>query len=159
MISLIVFAVLAIICLQVLTLFQQTIVIPILCIAMIFAFGMALGSGGDQARVSTGRDAPDYRVVAAKVGEIEREMKRIRLWQEKPLVPEKYNFTMAFAMDTMSYNQWLQFVFIPRVREIINTEGKFPASSSVGVQAVREFDTYPNAEGLITLLSEFDRLF
>ena len=102
---------------------------------------------------------PDYRVVAAKADEIEREMKRAGLWQDKPLAPEQYNFTRAFGMDTMSYDQWLQFVFLPRVREIISTEGTFPASSSVGAQAVREFDGYPKAEALITLLCEFDGLF
>src|SRR5215469_12765383 len=102
---------------------------------------------------------PDYEVVAAKLGEIEQEMKRVGLWQEQPLKPEQYNFSKAFAMDTMSYDQWLQFIFVPRVKEIISTRGKFPASSSVGAQAVREFDTYRNAERLITLLSEFDRLF
>jgi len=102
---------------------------------------------------------PDYEIVAAKADEIEQEMKRVGLWQEKPLAPEQYNFTSAFGMDTMSFDQWLQFVFLPRVREIISTRSKFPVSSSVGAQAVREFDGYPNAERLITLLSEFDRLF
>jgi len=136
---------------------QQMIAIPVICVVMIFAFAMALGTRGSGR--PTGNHSPDYGLVAARLDEIEREMKLVGLWQEKPLAPEQYNFTRAFAMDTMSYDQWLQFVFIPRVREIISTKGKFPASSSVGAQAVREFDTYRNAERLITLLSEFDRLF
>jgi uncharacterized protein YqcC (DUF446 family) len=67
-------------------------------------------------------------------------------------------FTQAFAMDTMTFTQWLQFVFIPRVREAAATN-QFPSTSSVGAQAVREFDGDPNAERLVTLLSEFDALF
>jgi uncharacterized protein YqcC (DUF446 family) len=138
---------------------QQIIVIPVITLAMIFALAIALGSRSAGAGGSMARQSPDYRVVEAKVDDIEREMKRVGLWQDKPLSPEQYNFSSPFAMDTMSYDQWLQFVFIPRVREIIRTEGKFPASSSVGAQAVREFDTYPDAQRLISLLSEFDRLF
>lgn len=103
---------------------------------------------------------PSYETVAAKISEIEAEMKRVGLWQEKPLDPEQYNFTRAFAMDTMSFDQWLQFIFIPRVKQIIETRGEFPPSSMVAAQAVREFDgsTF-ETDRLQSLLSEFDRLF
>src|SRR5215216_345513 len=53
---------------------------------------------------------PTYEAVAAKIAEIESEMKRIGMWQSAPLEPERYNFTQAFAMDTMAFSQWLQFV-------------------------------------------------
>lgn len=106
-----------------------------------------------------GWSRPDYATVAAGIDQIEQEMRRAGLWQDAPLSPEQYQFSRAFGMDTMAYSQWLQFIFIPRVRQIIETRGQFPASSSVGAQAVREFDTVPNAERLTTLLCEFDRLF
>ena len=67
-------------------------------------------------------------------------------------------FKQAFAMDTMTFVQWLQFIFLPRVREAVKSNS-FPTSSSVGAQAVREFDGDPEADQLITLLSEFDGLF
>jgi len=89
---------------------------------------------------------------------IEAEMKRIRYWQDTPLRPEQMQFTKASAMDTMTFMQWLQFVFLPRVREAAATN-QFPPSSNVGTQAVREFDGDPDADNLITLLSEFDALF
>ena len=146
-------------CMEVLSRSQQVIIVPLICVVMIFAFAMTLGVGGGGDGRSAGRRSPDYGVVAAKLDEIEQEMKRVGLWQEGPLEPERYNFSSAFAMDTMSFDQWLQFIFVPRVRGIISEGGKFPASSSVGAQAVREFDTYPNAQRLISLLSEFDSLF
>ncbi len=95
---------------------------------------------------------------AEAVQEIETEMKRIGYWQQQPLRPEQYDFQQAFAMDTMSYAQWLQFIFVPRVREAIASE-KFPGSSSVGAQAIREFDGDTNAAGLVTRLCNFDALF
>lgn len=90
--------------------------------------------------------------------QIEDEMRRIGMWQEVPLRPEQLGFTQAFAMDTMAFSQWLQFIFLPRVHEAIATNS-FPSSSSVGVQAVREFDTVPGTDRLVTLLAEFDDLF
>lgn len=95
---------------------------------------------------------------AAATDKIEAEMKRIGLWQVAPPKPEQMHFTKAFAMDTMSYAQWLQLVFLPQVREAIASK-QFPSSSNVGAQAIREFDGVENATGLVTLLSEFDALF
>jgi len=90
--------------------------------------------------------------------QIEAEMRSIGLWQDQPLSPEQMQFSQAFAMDTMTFSQWLQFIFLPRVREAVASE-RFPSSSSVGAQAIREFDGDNNAGQLITLLSEFDGLF
>jgi uncharacterized protein YqcC (DUF446 family) len=89
---------------------------------------------------------------------IEAEIRRIGFWQDEPLRPEQMEFTQAFAMDTMTYAQWLQFIFLPRVREAA-AANQFPSSSSVGTQAVREFDGSSEAGDLITLLAEFDALF
>ena len=110
--------------------------------------------------INVSHDPPDYAVVAAKLDEIETEMRRIGMWQEQPLRPEQYDFTRAFGMDTMAFDQWLQFIFIPRAREIVAARGKFPPYSQVSAQAVREFDTHPlDTARLQTLLHEFDRLF
>jgi uncharacterized protein YqcC (DUF446 family) len=102
---------------------------------------------------------PDYELVAARLDEIEAELHASGFWQRDPLPPDKYQFTQAFGLDTMAFSQWLQFVFIPRVRAIIAERGQFPAHSMVGAQAVREFDGVPAADRLVDLLADFDALF
>jgi len=97
--------------------------------------------------------------VSGAVAAIEAEMRRMGIWQEEPLPPEAYDFRAAFGMDTMAFSQWLQFIFIPRVRSIIEEGGKFPSESHVGTQAIREFDGVPEASSLVSLLVEFDGLF
>jgi uncharacterized protein YqcC (DUF446 family) len=103
--------------------------------------------------------SPDYWTVAARLDEIEAAMKAGGFWQADPLPAEAYQFTQAFGMDTMIFSQWLQFVFIPRVRAIIDHKQPFPTRSMVGAQAVREFDGVRKADRLVTLLAEFDALF
>lgn len=100
-----------------------------------------------------------YSQAGRKISEIEAEMKRIGYWSLEPLPGEAYDFRQAFAMDTMAFSQWLQFILIPRVRSIIEQKGDFPLDSMVGTQAMREFDGDTTASGLVTLLSEFDDLF
>jgi uncharacterized protein YqcC (DUF446 family) len=97
-----------------------------------------------------------------KINAIEAELKNIGWWSEKPIDPSKMNFKEPFAADTLAYNQWLQFVFIPRVRTIIKENGDFPKQSQVGGRAVREWDymeRIEKAQNLIKLLNEFDDLF
>ena len=102
---------------------------------------------------------PSYEEVAGHLDDIEIEMKRIGFWSDRPPTPEMYNFTQAFAMDTMPFSYWLQFIFIPRVRSIVAEQGNFPGSSQVAVQAVREFDGVWEASDLVSKLSAFDALF
>ena len=92
----------------------------------------------------------------ALIDRIEQELRRLGRWQAAPLPPEAYEFSRAFAADTMSFSQWLQFVFIAKVRSLIAEAAEFPPESSVGAMAVREFDGDDAASGLISLLSEFD---
>ncbi len=100
-----------------------------------------------------------YQSVQTKLDEIVAEMKRIGFWQDEPLQPEQYDFRSAFALDTMTFNQWLQFIFVPRVAQILESQGTFPTRSQVGAQAIREYDSFPEAAQLVTLLGEFDTLF
>jgi len=101
---------------------------------------------------------PEPQTVLAQLERIEGEMKRIGMWQEQPLEPEQYDFRAAFAADSMSFAQWLQFILIPNVKKA-STSGKFPSESHVVAQAVREFDGMDEASVLISLLAEFDNLF
>jgi uncharacterized protein YqcC (DUF446 family) len=99
-----------------------------------------------------------YGRAAGLAAKIEAEMKAIGCWSEQALPEAAYDFHQAFARDTMSFTQWLQYVLIPRVRQIVADQDDFPARCRVGVQAIREFDGDARASGLTALLIEFDAL-
>lgn len=103
--------------------------------------------------------APSHEAVAAKLDEIEAELRRIGWWDVERPPQEAFESRTAFFMDTMAYAQWLRWVFVPNVRRIVAERGRFPSESWVGVQAVREFDGYGEANELVVLLNEFDELF
>ncbi|MCC6643530.1 YqcC family protein [Candidatus Peregrinibacteria bacterium] len=100
-----------------------------------------------------------YKVVEQKIAEIEAELKRLKRWTNGELAPEKFENMGAFGINTMTIEQWIQFVLIPRVREIIAEQGDFPADSQVGTYAMRNLDGDDEAGQLVTLLCEFDSLF
>jgi uncharacterized protein YqcC (DUF446 family) len=107
-------------------------------------------------RIST----PDalYSLASAKANEIEVELKLLRRWTMTPLPAEKFENMGAFGCNTMSFEQWLQFVLIPRVRAIILEKDTFPQGSMLGPYAIRVFDGDLEASHLHDLLYELDEI-
>jgi uncharacterized protein YqcC (DUF446 family) len=62
----------------------------------------------------------------------------------------------AFGIKTMAFEQWLQFVFIPAVKEALAGERAAPAKSQVGRHAAKCFDGDADASHLTDLLCSFD---
>ncbi|MBU1681530.1 YqcC family protein [Candidatus Micrarchaeota archaeon] len=102
---------------------------------------------------------PKSEDIKKKLDEIEAEMKRFGMWSKTPPHKEAFEDMGAFGMKTMSFDQWLQFVFVPNVRKLLKTDGPWPDKSEVGIMAVREFDGNPELGNLVALLTEFDMLF
>jgi len=103
---------------------------------------------------------PDiYQKAAEKIEDIIKEMRAEGMWQSEPLPEDAYDFSAAFGADKLAFEQWIQFILVPRVDEIIKEKGTFPSGSMVGTYAIREFDGLEKASYLITLLCEFDALF
>ena len=102
---------------------------------------------------------PSHHVVFAKIAEIEAEMRRIGMWQDQPIAHGQLDVKAAFGADKISFDQWLQFVFVPRVNEIVAVGGQFPSTSQVAAQAHREWDNRDNVDVLLKLLRDFDGIF
>ena len=81
-----------------------------------------------------------YSLAEKKSNEIEGELKRLNRWDDKPLPADKFKDMGAFGSNTMTFVQWLQFVLILRIRQIVSQGGDFPNNSMVGTYAIREFD-------------------
>lgn len=100
---------------------------------------------------------PRERCVAALhlADQIETEMRRLHLWRSaetgavKPSGP--------FGADSVTFEEWLQFTFLPNLRKAAATN-TLPTKSKVAVAAIRNFDGLNGADLLIDLLSRVDRL-
>lgn len=103
-------------------------------------------------------DSPPYTKVSNKASEIEAELKRLNRWCAEPLQPEKFKDMGAFGSNTMTFEQWLQFILIPRIQAIVDEKGEFPSNSMLAPYAIRVFDGDPEAGKLHDLLYELDNL-
>ncbi len=56
------------------------------------------------------------------LSEVESCLKQLGLWDDKKPSDESLVSTEPFAMDTLTPEQWIQWIFIPRMRVMINQQ-------------------------------------
>ncbi len=99
-----------------------------------------------------------YESAANIAHEIETELKRLGRWMDNPLPEECYHDMGAFGSNTMSFEQWLQFILLPRIREIVSEKNDFPKGSNLATYAIRYFDGNTDSGLLQDILYTLDRL-
>jgi uncharacterized protein YqcC (DUF446 family) len=67
-----------------------------------------------------------YIEIASLLIDIEAELRRLNLWQSEPPSAAALASTEPFCIDTLRFEQWLQFIFLPRMRALANVE-RLPA--------------------------------
>jgi uncharacterized protein YqcC (DUF446 family) len=97
-----------------------------------------------------------YQEMAGFAAGIERELRTLGGWQDKPIADTAFDSERDFFTDTMTFFLWLQFVLVPRILEIVETSGEFPPRSDVAAHAVRELDGAPDVASLIQVLTALD---
>lgn len=74
--------------------------------------------------------------VAEILMDIESELRALQLWQAQAPTVEALASTQPFAIDTLNFAQWLQFMFIPRMYLLI--EAKAPLPNNCGIAPMAE---------------------
>ncbi|MEZ4087446.1 MAG: YqcC family protein [Candidatus Gracilibacteria bacterium] len=98
-----------------------------------------------------------YEKVNLRIDEIVAEIQRLGRWNSGSLSPEKLENMGPFGMNTMPLEEWIQFVLVPRVQEIVEKKGEFP-QSSISTYAVKYFDGDLDGQRLLQLIVEFDQI-
>ena len=98
----------------------------------------------------------------AKLDAIELELRVLGWWRSEPVDPFAHLTPdePRSYLDASSFEEWLQFVFLPGARGFARG-GTLPATSHVGDMARQHYDYQTNvaeAQTLIQLLSAFDEM-
>ncbi|NOI66594.1 YqcC family protein [Vibrio sp. 99-8-1] len=54
--------------------------------------------------------------------QLEQSLKQCQMWQSQPPSDEELNSQQPFALDTLLPEQWLQWVFIPKISEMLQNQ-------------------------------------
>lgn len=90
---------------------------------------------------------------------IERELQVRGWWGEVSPSASALASTVPFAVDTLSFEQWLQWIFLPRMKLILEHGHPLPSASGILIMAETVFTDRPEeSRELRRLLAAFDRL-
>ena len=70
-------------------------------------------------------------LVKALLGELETELKQQHLWASAPPDAAALASSLPFCYDTMQLENWLQFIFLPRMQALLDARLSLPAKISV----------------------------
>lgn len=100
-----------------------------------------------------------YRTLADLLIELEKELRLMQLWEIQSPAPEALASVEPFAVDQLSFNQWLQFVFLPRMYALVESEASLPDNCSIAPMAEEFFKGQKvEAAAIISRLAAIDRL-
>ncbi len=101
----------------------------------------------------------DRIVISELLIDVECELRRLKVWEDERPPAEALLSTQPFAVDTLSFTQWLQFIFIPRIRNIIESEGALPQKCDIAPMAEEYFrGQFMLVEDLIQTLNKIDEV-
>jgi uncharacterized protein YqcC (DUF446 family) len=117
--------------------------------------GYRYGDFGVNEQAAAGRAALRAGELA---GEIEAELKRLKMWMPNPPTEDHVLAGGAFGMKTVPFVTWLQVVLVARLRAVAAGEMELPGASEIGTMAVRELDGSHGTDRLMSLIHDVDRL-
>ena len=99
----------------------------------------------------------DYEKLGLLANAIESELKSIGVWSSASSLPEeKFENMGAFGTNTMALVEWIQYVLLPIIQDVVKEKRKLPDESMIGVHAKREFDGDIQYAHLCELLTHLD---
>lgn len=79
-----------------------------------------------------------YREMATLMQSLEQELQRLGLWTGNPPSPQAMSSVMPFMYDTLRLHEWLQWVFIPRTRALMEGGRALPGNCHIHALAEHE---------------------
>jgi len=91
------------------------------------------------------------------LSQLTEELKALNLWQKRRPSLCELASTLPFHYDTLTFEQWLQFVFIERISLIIDKEQPLPSEILLLPVAEESFKNFGNkANTLLNIIDQID---
>ncbi len=91
---------------------------------------------------------------------VEHELRQLGLWSLHPPSPQALASTTPFACDAMPLEMWLQWIFLPRMRETLRQGIRPPAACHIHAYAAHVFVPHGTAaRPLVQAIRRFDEGF
>ena len=88
---------------------------------------------------------------------LERELKQLELWSLVQPDEQALQSRLPFCIDTLRFEQWLQFIFIPKIQLLLDNASPLPTKIALLPLAEQVFnDTDTRFSRLLSIISALD---
>ena len=102
---------------------------------------------------------PQSEQVHALLIDVEAHLRQMGLWQLQPPSPEALASDQPFCIDTLGFDQWLQFIFLPTMYDLLESGQALPSQCGIAPMAEEYFrGTMLPSRALEQTLAAVDRL-
>ncbi len=92
--------------------------------------------------------------------QIEFELRALRWWEEQAPDAAALASRQPFCVDTLAFSQWLQWVLLPRMQQLLDAQLPLPQNCAITAMAEVVYqDEVAQTRELCRALSELDALF
>ncbi len=97
--------------------------------------------------------------VAELLIDVEAHLRQMGLWDAEPPSAEALASTQPFCIDTLDFNQWLQFIFLPTMYMLLEEGRDLPTECGIAPMAEEFFrGTQLPSQPLEQTLARVDKL-
>lgn len=102
---------------------------------------------------------PSTDMMLRQLDHIAHEMQRAGLWSDERPSEEALASPNPFCFDTLAFEEWLQWKFLPQMRELLERFGTPPENCSMAPLAEHQFaELEEETDRLLAEITEFDNL-
>ncbi|TBV08890.1 YqcC family protein [Phytopseudomonas dryadis] len=103
--------------------------------------------------------AASVALIADQLLLIERALRVQGWWEAQAPSAEALSSREPFCVDTLAFEQWLQWIFLPKMKSILESGADLPAVSGIQPMAEQVYGAgNRDVAELLEVLGEFDRL-
>lgn len=88
--------------------------------------------------------------------ELEHALKAALLWRDEMPTAQALASQAPFGCDLLAFEEWLQFIFLPRFRTLLETGQPLPSAMSVLPMAQHVWGTHEDKDTLLIILANLD---
>lgn len=100
------------------------------------------------------------RLILPLLTALEDELRNKGLWQKIKPDQQALNSREPFAIDSLSFVQWLQFIFLDKMVQLVHLSQPLPRSMLVLPMALEYFKSVPdNSTEITDIIGRIDLLF
>ena len=100
-----------------------------------------------------------HKEVEILIIKLEQSLRDAMLWSSSIPSTQALQSMVPFAFDSMPFEQWLQFIFIPKMTDIIRNKKALPKNLELLPMAEQSLGTASNQRDVIAMIKQIDLVF